>query len=90
MAEVFIGALTIDGGEHHSGVVVGNDVCIAVLWLVDFHVGVLPGKLLARINGLRERAEQETGQGNSQKSRPQKRVMNRSHKLTKRSEVVPG
>lgn len=49
-------ALTINGGEHHSGVVVGNDVCIAILWLVDFHVGVLPGKLLAWINGLWERA----------------------------------
>lgn len=35
--------------------VVGDDVCIAVLWLVDFHVGVLPGKLLARIDGLWEK-----------------------------------
>lgn len=46
--------LTINRGEHHSGVIIGDDVCIAVLWLVDFHVGVLPGKLLAWINGLLE------------------------------------
>lgn len=32
--------------------VVGDDVCIAVLWLVDLQVGVFPGELLARINGL--------------------------------------
>lgn len=38
--------------------IVGNDVCIAILWLVDLHVGVLPGKLLAWINGLRHRAAQ--------------------------------
>lgn len=49
-----LSALTINRGEHHSGVVIGDDVCIAVLWLVDFHVGVLPGKLLAWINGLWE------------------------------------
>ena len=36
--------------------VIGDDVCIAVLWLVDFHVGVFPGKLLAWINRLRGRA----------------------------------
>lgn len=38
--------------------VVGDDVCIAILWLVDLHVGVLPGKLLAWINGLRHGAAQ--------------------------------
>lgn len=48
---------TIHRGEHHSGVVVGDDICIAILWLVDFHVGVFPGKLLTRINGLLDRAE---------------------------------
>lgn len=50
--QVAASALTINRGEHHSGVVIGNDVCIAILWLVDFHVGVLPGKLLAWIDGL--------------------------------------
>lgn len=49
-------ALTINRSEHHPGVVIGNNVCIAVLRLVDFHVGVLPGKLLAWINGLWKRA----------------------------------
>lgn len=34
--------------------VIGDNVCIAILWLVDFHVGVFPGKLLAGINRLRE------------------------------------
>lgn len=45
--------LTINRGEDHSGVVIGDNVCIAILWLVDLHVGVFPGKLLARINRLR-------------------------------------
>lgn len=35
--------------------VVGNDVCIAVLWLVDLQVRMFPGKLLPWINGLAER-----------------------------------
>lgn len=34
--------------------VISDDICIAILWLVHFHVGVLPGKLLARIDGLSE------------------------------------
>lgn len=51
------GTLTIDGGEHHPGVVVGDDVCIAVLWLVHFHVGILPGELLARVDGLEQRRQ---------------------------------
>lgn len=33
--------------------VVGNDVSIAVLGLVHLQVGVLPGELLTRVNGLR-------------------------------------
>lgn len=49
------GIPTIDGGEHHPGVVIGDDVCIAVLWFVHFHVGVLPGELLARVDGLQQR-----------------------------------
>lgn len=54
--------LTINRGEHHSGVIIGDDVCIAVLWLVDFHVGVLPGKLLAWINGLLESRDGKRGE----------------------------
>lgn len=49
------GIRTIDGGEHHPGVVVGDDVCIAVLWFIHFHVGVLPGELLAWVDGLQQR-----------------------------------
>ena len=58
----FSRALTVHGGQNHAGVVVGDDVCVAVLWLVYLHVGVLPGKLLARIDGLREQeGERERG-----------------------------
>lgn len=56
------GTLTIDGGEHHPGVVVGDDVCVAVLWFIHFHVGVLPGELLARVDGLEQR-RQDVGRG---------------------------
>lgn len=52
---------TIDGGEHHPGVVVGDDVCIAVLWFIHFHVGVLPGELLARVDGLQQRRRRRWG-----------------------------
>lgn len=34
--------------------VVGNHVCVTVFGLVHFEVGVLPGELLARVNGLEE------------------------------------
>ena len=51
--------LTINRGEHHPGVVVGDDVSVAILWLVDLHVGILPGELLARIDGLHERGMKE-------------------------------
>ena len=34
--------------------VVGNHVRITVFGLVHFEVGVLPGELLARVNGLEE------------------------------------
>lgn len=45
--------LTIDGGQDDTGVIVGNYVCIAVFRFVHFQVGVLPGELLPRIDGLR-------------------------------------
>lgn len=47
-------SLTIHRCEDDPGVVVGNNVCIAVLWLVDLQVGVLPGELLSWINRLTE------------------------------------
>lgn len=37
--------------------VVSNNVGIAVLWLVDLQVGVLPCELLAWINGLQGKDE---------------------------------
>lgn len=49
---LIIPTLTVDGSEHHPGVVVGDDIGVAVLWLVHFHVGVLPGELLGRVDGL--------------------------------------
>ena len=57
-------SLTIHRCEDDPGVVVGNHICIAVLWLVDLQVGVLPGELLSWINGLTHREgerEWETG-----------------------------
>lgn len=43
---------TFDGQQDDARVVVGNHVGVAVLGLVHFEVGVLPGELLARVNGL--------------------------------------
>ncbi len=47
--------LTIHRCKDDSGVVVGNNICIAVLWLVDVKVGVLPCELLSWINRLTNR-----------------------------------
>lgn len=47
--------LTIHGCEDHSGVVVGDNICIAILWLVNLEVGVLPGELLPWIYRLTQR-----------------------------------
>lgn len=52
-------SLTIHGCEDDPGVVVGNNICIAVLWLVDLQVGVLPGELLSRINRLTDKETQQ-------------------------------
>lgn len=49
--------LTINGGEEDSRMVIGNDVCIAVLGLVHLRVGILPRELLSRVNGLPEMGE---------------------------------
>lgn len=68
--------------------VIGDDVCIAILWLVHFHVGVFPGKLLAWINRLskdrgkrrgkqtagrwRENDDEEEREGTERKTEAQK------------------
>lgn len=46
------GRRTVDSGEQDSGVVVGDDVGVAVLGFVDLQVGVLPRELLPRVDGL--------------------------------------
>lgn len=38
--------------QNHSRVVVGNDISISVLGLVDFQTWVIPSKLLTRLNAL--------------------------------------
>lgn len=43
---------TFDGCQDYAGVVVGDDVGVAVLGFVDLQVGMLPGELLTRIDGL--------------------------------------
>lgn len=44
--------LTVNAGQHDPGVVVRDDISIAVLWFVDLQVGILPGELLAGVNRL--------------------------------------
>lgn len=56
-------SLTIHRCEDDPGVVVGNNICIAVLWLVDLQVGVLPGELLSWINRLTHRGGGERQRG---------------------------
>lgn len=46
------GRSTFDGLEDDAGVIVGDDVGVAVFGLVYFQVGVLPRELLAWIDGL--------------------------------------
>lgn len=46
--------LTLNAGENHPGVIVGNDVSVAVLWFVDLQVGVLPCELLTGVDGLQD------------------------------------
>lgn len=55
--------LTLNAGEYNPGVIIGNDVSVAVLWFVDLQVGVLPCELLTRVDGLKDtraRSEQRT------------------------------
>lgn len=44
--------LTFDGRQDDTGVVVGDDVGVTIFGLVHLQVGVFPGELLARIDGL--------------------------------------
>lgn len=46
--------LTLNAGENDPGVVVGNDVSVAILWFVHLQVGVLPCELLPGVDGLEE------------------------------------
>lgn len=55
-------SLTIHRCEDDPGVVVGYNICIAVLWLVDLQVGVLPGELLSWINRLTHRGREWEGE----------------------------
>lgn len=58
---------TFDGCQDYAGVVVGDDVGVSVLGFVDLQVGMLPGELLTRIDGLwRESTEWNHPQGFSQ------------------------
>lgn len=43
---------TFYGCQDYAGVVVGDDVGVSVLGFVDLQVGMLPGELLTRIDGL--------------------------------------
>lgn len=45
---------TFDGQQDDARVVVGDHVGVAVFGLVHFQVGVLPGELLAGVNGLQK------------------------------------
>lgn len=58
---------TFDGQQDDPGVVVGNHVGVAVLGLVHFQVGVLPGELLARVDGLQGLGK-ETGESMRRKA----------------------
>lgn len=46
--------LTVNRCQNDPGVVIGDDIGVAILGFIDLQVGVLPGELLSRIDGLRE------------------------------------
>lgn len=48
--------LTVDRSQDDPGVVVRYHVSVAVFGLVDFQVRVLPGELLAGVDGLEREA----------------------------------
>lgn len=47
--------LTIYRCKNDPGMVIGNNIRIAVLWLVDLQVRMFPGELLSWINRLTDR-----------------------------------
>lgn len=51
--------LTLNAGEYNPGVIIGNDVSVAVLWFVDLQVGVFPRELLTGVDGLRGGAKKD-------------------------------
>lgn len=53
--------LTLNAGENDPGMVVGNDIGVAILWFIHLQVGVLPCELLPGVDRL-----QETGKEVSQ------------------------
>lgn len=55
--------------------VVGDHVCVTVFGLVHFQVGVLPGELLTRVNGLEESGEKTAeSEGGGEKQQMKLRV----------------
>lgn len=72
--------LTFDGSQYDTGVVIGDDVGVTIFGLVHLQVGVFPGELLARIDGLmrdrggpdmhikREREREKSGGSNDMKA----------------------
>lgn len=46
--------LTLNAGENDPGVVVGNDIGVAILWFIHLQVGVLPCELLPGVDRLEE------------------------------------
>lgn len=61
---VFLLILTVNWSQYDTGVVIGDDVGVAILGFVDFQVRVLPGELLSWIDGLQKR-RRGTTQGNA-------------------------
>lgn len=57
MGGVVLLILTFNWSQNDAGVVIGDDVGVAVLGFVDLQVGVLPGELLSWIDGLQEEKE---------------------------------
>lgn len=50
-------SVTLDGSQYNAGVVVGDDVGVAILGFVHLQVGVLPRELLAWIDRLAKHRE---------------------------------
>lgn len=60
--------LTLNAGEYDPGMIVCNDVSVAVLWFVHLQVGVLPCELLTGVDGL---------EGTRNKVRLKRKTMNK-------------